>query len=253
MRAWGLCGAPGSAPHSWSHRAGYPSGGDLLASGSPLGLQGHPATLPAALAFPAGAVPATGFLKQSGINIDSKGFIVVNKVSLGGSPWQGAGQGELALHPPGGLDCCRRGVFSTGSIRLERLGPPCTRGVCKAQPWVLWLGSGSELSWKGVDILGGEKWRKTHLSKDPKRSLLSSPPLVTPVGAVLVLKGGECCERGACRGAGAHRRPPRRSLLMPAISQAPFANTDRPYLLPRASSSPFCVSFYRVTHRQRDV
>ncbi|NXC21999.1 AIFM3 factor, partial [Corythaeola cristata] len=27
-----------------------------------------------------GAVPATGFLKQSGINIDSKGFIVVNKM-----------------------------------------------------------------------------------------------------------------------------------------------------------------------------
>lgn len=31
---------------------------------------------------PTGAVPATGFLKQSGINIDSKGFIVVNKVSV---------------------------------------------------------------------------------------------------------------------------------------------------------------------------
>lgn len=33
------------------------------------------------LPSPAGAVPATSFLKQSGINIDSKGFIVVNKVS----------------------------------------------------------------------------------------------------------------------------------------------------------------------------
>lgn len=31
--------------------------------------------------FLAGASPATGFLKQSGINIDSKGFIVVNKVN----------------------------------------------------------------------------------------------------------------------------------------------------------------------------
>lgn len=38
------------------------------------------------LAFPLGAVPATGFLKQSGINIDSKGFIVVNKVSRGKAP-----------------------------------------------------------------------------------------------------------------------------------------------------------------------
>lgn len=38
------------------------------------------------LPSPAGAVPATGFLKQSSINIDSKGFIVVNKVSVGDSP-----------------------------------------------------------------------------------------------------------------------------------------------------------------------
>lgn len=30
----------------------------------------------------AGSVPATGFLKQSGINMDSKGFITVNKVCL---------------------------------------------------------------------------------------------------------------------------------------------------------------------------
>lgn len=29
---------------------------------------------------PAGSVPATGFLKQSGIHMDSKGFITVNKV-----------------------------------------------------------------------------------------------------------------------------------------------------------------------------
>lgn len=28
----------------------------------------------------AGSVPATGFLKQSGIHLDSKGFITVNKV-----------------------------------------------------------------------------------------------------------------------------------------------------------------------------
>lgn len=31
---------------------------------------------------PTGSVPATGFLKQSGINMDSKGFITVNKVCL---------------------------------------------------------------------------------------------------------------------------------------------------------------------------
>lgn len=29
---------------------------------------------------PAGSIPATGFLKQSGIHMDSKGFITVNKV-----------------------------------------------------------------------------------------------------------------------------------------------------------------------------
>lgn len=29
---------------------------------------------------PAGSVPATGFLKQSGVHMDSKGFITVNKV-----------------------------------------------------------------------------------------------------------------------------------------------------------------------------
>lgn len=33
------------------------------------------------LAPPAGSVPATGFLKQSGIHMDSRGFITVNKVS----------------------------------------------------------------------------------------------------------------------------------------------------------------------------
>lgn len=31
-----------------------------------------------------GAVPATGFLRQSSINLDSRGFIPVNKVGLGG-------------------------------------------------------------------------------------------------------------------------------------------------------------------------
>lgn len=31
-----------------------------------------------------GAVPATGFLRQSGISLDSRGFIPVNKVELGG-------------------------------------------------------------------------------------------------------------------------------------------------------------------------
>lgn len=32
-----------------------------------------------------GAVPATGFLRQSGIDLDSRGFIPVNKVGLGGA------------------------------------------------------------------------------------------------------------------------------------------------------------------------
>lgn len=33
------------------------------------------------LAPPTGSVPATGFLKQSGIHMDSRGFITVNKVA----------------------------------------------------------------------------------------------------------------------------------------------------------------------------
>lgn len=50
-------------------------------------------TAAAAFGFPPGAVPATGFLKQSGINIDSKGFIVVNKVSPGAAPVEGRAGG----------------------------------------------------------------------------------------------------------------------------------------------------------------
>lgn len=34
-----------------------------------------------------GAVPATGFLRQSGIGLDSRGFIPVNKVGLGVGRW----------------------------------------------------------------------------------------------------------------------------------------------------------------------
>lgn len=49
------------------------------------------------LPSPTGAVPATGFLKQSGINIDSKGFIVVNKVSAGNSPHCGGEEEEMSL------------------------------------------------------------------------------------------------------------------------------------------------------------
>lgn len=49
------------------------------------------------LPSPTGAVPATGFLKQSGINIDSKGFIVVNKVSVGSSPHRGGEEEEMSL------------------------------------------------------------------------------------------------------------------------------------------------------------
>ena len=40
-----------------------------------------------------GAVPATGFLRQSGIGLDSRGFIPVNKVGLGGEGRQCAGPG----------------------------------------------------------------------------------------------------------------------------------------------------------------
>ena len=97
---WGVCRVPGSAARSRSSPLPFPwgrrvvrAGGGLLASGS--ASRGcadaqlpHQQPLPS----PAGAVPATGFLKQSGISIDSKGFVVVNKVSPGGSPCQGAEQ-----------------------------------------------------------------------------------------------------------------------------------------------------------------
>ncbi|KAL7983152.1 hypothetical protein Chor_000014 [Crotalus horridus] len=39
-----------------------------------------PPTVNAPLLFGAGATPATGFLKQSGVHLDSKGYIVVNKM-----------------------------------------------------------------------------------------------------------------------------------------------------------------------------
>lgn len=95
---WGLCRVPDPAPHTQTSRClSLGAAPTVLAGGKASGsapraverwtLQQQP------LASPPGAVPATGFLKQSGINIDSKGFIVVNKVSPGAAPVGGRGGG----------------------------------------------------------------------------------------------------------------------------------------------------------------
>lgn len=95
-----------------------------------------------------GAVPATGFLKQSGINIDSKGFIVVNKVSLGGSPCQGGEQEELSplsseMSFPEAPHCCGRGVSSAevlGASRRSAWEPPASEGFANPSPGCCGLG-----------------------------------------------------------------------------------------------------------------
>lgn len=50
-----------------------------------------------------GAVPATGFLRQSGIGLDSRGFIPVNKVGLDDVGRHDAGWSMAG--PPGQLPC----------------------------------------------------------------------------------------------------------------------------------------------------
>lgn len=100
------------------------------------------------LPSPTGAVPATGFLKQSGINIDSKGFIVVNKVSLGGGPCQGGEQEELSplsskMSFPEAPNCCGRGVSSAemlGASRRSAWEPPASEGFANPSPGCCGLG-----------------------------------------------------------------------------------------------------------------
>lgn len=49
---------------------------------------------------PLGAVPATGFLRQSGIALDSRGFIPVNKVGLDEVGGTLGGRGRRPLSEP---------------------------------------------------------------------------------------------------------------------------------------------------------
>ena len=53
---------------------------DRVATGGGCAGQRAPPTDNGTLLFGAGATPATSFLKQSGVHLDSKGYIVVNKV-----------------------------------------------------------------------------------------------------------------------------------------------------------------------------
>lgn len=95
----GGLGAPGAAASFAMGQTGCPGcGGTCWPQGC--GDARLPREQP--VSSPAGAVPATGFLKQSGINIDSKGFIVVNKVSVGAAPAsrRAGGAGAVPGAPP---------------------------------------------------------------------------------------------------------------------------------------------------------
>lgn len=103
---------------------------------------------------PVGSVPATGFLKQSGIHMDSKGFITVNKVfhksfSLSGRVVPYFSTYTFKLLPDDADKCWRglcwrrRGNFSFSSKKQQEgehsslANGSCTRWVCYCVPKVV--------------------------------------------------------------------------------------------------------------------
>ena len=84
-----------------------------------------------------GAVPATGFLRQSSINLDSRGFIPVNKVGLGGGGGggrQGAGPGVVACPSQGRCATHRAlGPLPTDDAD-QRSGRVCSWRCCHFPP-----------------------------------------------------------------------------------------------------------------------
>lgn len=137
------------------------------------------------LPSPAGAVPATGFLKQSGINIDSKGFIVVNKVSMG-QPLPAGEQEELGLFQgllqakfPQGSKLLWQGQFicqDAGSLTVGCLGAPASEGFANHSPGCWGLGP-SQIHPGMVGISGGKEMEKDPSFQGSQR--ISSFPSTT--------------------------------------------------------------------------